>query len=134
MPGPEAEGLNEKTPASGHGVTRIHGQIDDNLFKLARISANSAQIAAVADLQRHRYPKQPLQQIRNLRNDIGYLQHMWPQRLLPRKGEQLPRQAGSAFAGAFALLDSLIISVSSRLLSPHPFPMTDNARQEVFEI
>src|SRR3546814_17480885 len=115
MPGPEAEGLNEKTPAIGHGVTRIHGQIDDNLFKLARISANSAQIAAVADLQRHRFPKQPLQQIRNLRNDIGYLQNLWPQRLLPRKGEQLPRQAGSAIAVAFDLMDIFISSEGRRV-------------------
>src|SRR3546814_19670308 len=101
MPGPEAEGLNEKTPAIGHGVTRIHGQIDDNLFKLARISADSAQIAAVADLQRHRFPNQPLHQIRNLRNAIGSLQILSQPPLLPPTASNLTRHTGRALSLAF---------------------------------
>src|SRR3546814_17638408 len=133
MPGPEAEGQNEKTPAIGHGVTRIHGQIDDNLFKLARISANSAQLAAVADLQRHRFPKQPLQQLRNLRNDIGQLQNLWPQRLLPRQGEQLPRQAGSAIAVAFDLLVIVLIAVTWRMTHRDKIALSYNGCPAVVE-
>src|SRR3546814_9924442 len=54
--------------------------------------------------------------------------------LLPRKGEQLPRQAGSAIAVAFDLLDIVIIAVTWRMSHQHQIAMTDNGCQDVVEI
>src|SRR3546814_3139467 len=53
---------------------------------------------------------------------------------MPPKGEQLPRQAVSAIAVAFDLLDIVIIAVTWRMSHQHQFAMTDNGCQDVVEI
>jgi hypothetical protein len=45
------------------------------------------------DDQLDRLAEQPLEQMRNLGNHVGQLQHLRPQRLLARESQQLPGQA-----------------------------------------
>jgi hypothetical protein len=50
----------------------------------------------VLDDQFDRFAEQPLEQVRDFRDDVGQLQHLRPKRLLAREGEQLPGQPGGA--------------------------------------
>ena len=98
------------------------------------IGAHRPEVAAMLDRQLHRLAEQPLQQVRDFGDDVGQLQHLRPQRLLAREGEQLAGQAGGAVGILADLLDVVIIAVARRVAHQHQVAMADDRGQDIVEI
>jgi hypothetical protein len=88
----------------------------------------------VLDDQLDRLAEQSLQQVRDLRDDVGQLQDLRTQRLLARKGEQLPGQAGGAVGIGLDLLDVVVVAVPRRVPHQHQVAMADDRRQDIVEV
>ena len=65
---------------------------------------------------------------------IGQLQHLRAQRLLPRKSEQLPCQAGCTVRVVLDLLDIIIIAVTGRMAQQHQIAISEDRGQDIVEI
>src|SRR3546814_21025569 len=79
--------------------------------------------------QLDRVAHQPLEQVRDFRNHVGQLPYLRPQRLLPRKGEQLPGQTSGAIGVAADMLDIVIIAVARRVAHQYTVATPANRRQ-----
>ena len=117
-----------------HRIAGIDGKVDDHLFKLLRICADSAQIAVMVNLELDLLAQQPLQQLRNFRHDIRQLQDFRAKRLLARKGQQLTRERCGAIGIGADLLDIVIIAVTRRMAQQHQVAIADDGSQHIVEI
>ena len=129
-------GLDGERPATlrRHCIAGVDGEVDDDLFELARIGADRAKAAAMLDHQLDGLAEQALQQVRHFRHDVGQLQHLRPQRLLAREGEQLASQARGAVGVRLDLLDVVIIAVAGRVPHQHQVAVADDRGQDVVEV
>ena len=117
-----------------HRVAGVDREVDDHLLELARVGADRPEVAAMLDDELDRLAEQPLQQVRHFRDDVGKLEHLRPQRLLAREGEQLAGQAGGAVRVRLDLLDVVIIAVAGRMPHQHQVAVADDRGQDVVEI
>ena len=86
------------------------------------------------DDQLDRLAEQALQQVRHFGHHVGQLEHLRPECLLAREGEQLPRQAGGAVRVRLDLLDVVIVAVAGRVPHQHQVAVPDDRGQDVVEI
>ncbi len=117
-----------------HCVAGVDGEVDDHLLELARIGADGAEAATMLHLQLDRLAEQPLQQGRDLGDDVRQLKHLRPQRLLARESEQLAGQAGGAVRVGADLLDVVIVAVAGRVAHQHEVAIADDRGQDVVEV
>ena len=117
-----------------HRVAGVDGEVDDHLLELARIGADRAEVAAMLDLELDPLAEQPLEQVRDLGDDVGQLEHLRAQRLLAREGEQLAGQAGGAVRVGADLLDVVIVAVARRVAHQHQVASAEDRGQDVVEI
>jgi hypothetical protein len=69
--------------AARHCISSIYREIDDDLLELALINLGGAKIAPVHDLELDILADQPTQQVREVNENIGYVENARLQRLLP---------------------------------------------------
>ena len=93
--------------AVGHGVARIHGEIDDNLFELMQVRLDRPEIARRFETELDVLAKKPVEQDGQVGQDISELQDLWTQGLLTREREQLPDKPGGAVGVLFDVHDVL---------------------------
>jgi hypothetical protein len=77
-----------------HGVAGIHRQVDDHLLKLSLVDAHQTEIAAMHQAKLDGLADQATDQVAQVGQHIGDIQHLRHQSLLAREGEQLAHQIG----------------------------------------
>ena len=70
----------------------------------------------------------------NLRHDVGKLEHLRAQRLLPREGKKLSSKASSAVRIRLDLLDIVIVAVARRMPHQHQIAVPDDRGQDIVEV
>ena len=60
-------GADGQRSTVGHGVSRIDGEVDDDLLKLALVNLHEAGVSAMSDLEIRSSTDQATQQVRELR-------------------------------------------------------------------
>ena len=75
------EGLQGQRAAASrvlgdHRVAGVDREVDDHLLELAGIGAHRAEAAAVLDLELDPLAEQPVEQMRDLGDDVGELEHL----------------------------------------------------------
>ena len=75
-------------------ITCVDRKIDDHLLELSGIGPHWPQIAIVADPEFDLLAQKAFEQLADLRNHVGQLNDLGPQRLLAAECEQLPRKTG----------------------------------------
>ena len=92
--GRDVAGAHRQVAAGRHRVARVDRQIDDHLLELADIDLDRPQVAAVIDLELDVVADQAGKQHAQIGQHVGQVQHLRPQRLLAREGQQLAHQRG----------------------------------------
>ena len=121
-------------PPSRHGVARIDDEIDDHLLELVEVGLHLPQVAAVHDVELDRLADQPAQQHLQFRQHVVELQHLRPQRLAAREGEQLPHQARRAIGVLLDLHDVLEGRVGRAVIGEQEVGIADDRGQHVVEV
>ena len=137
--GGDGEGLQGERAAARrvlreHRVAGVDREVDDHLLELAGIGAHRAEAAAVLDLELDPLAEQPVEQMRDLGDDVGELEHLRAQRLLARESEQLPGQVGGAVRVGADLLDVVIVAVAGRVAHQHQVAGAEDRGQDIVEI
>ena len=70
----------------------------------------------------------------HLRHNVGKLEHLRAQRLLPREGKKLSSQARGAVRIRLDLLDIVIVAVARRVPHQHQVAVADDRGQDVVEV
>ena len=83
----------DELAAIRHGVAGIDREIDDHLLELVDVRLDEPQVAAVAEIELDALAEQALQQHRQFVEPIVEVEHLRPQGLAAREGEQLAHQA-----------------------------------------
>jgi hypothetical protein len=85
-----------------HRVAAVDGEVDDDLLELARIRTNRTQGTAVLDLELDGLAEQAAQQGRHFGDDVGELENLGAQGLLPRNARSCGsgRRRGSSWSGS----------------------------------
>src|SRR5690606_30807325 len=78
----------------------------------ARIGADRAEIAIVVGLERNLGAEQPFEELADLADHIGQLDHLGPQRLLAAESEELTRERGGAVGIGLDLLNVVVVAVA----------------------
>ena len=117
-----------------HGIARIHGKVDDHLFKLLRVGTDRAQFAVVAHGELDLVAHQALEQLTDLAHHVGQLEDHGAQSLLAAEGEQLAGQAGGAVGIGLDLLDIVVIAVTRRVAQEHEIAIADDGGQHIVEV
>ena len=86
-------GAHRELAAIRHGVARVDREIDDHLLELGDVGLHRPQVAAEHGFQLNLLADQTAQQHVELGNHVIEIEHLGPQRLPPRKRQQLPHQA-----------------------------------------
>ena len=90
-----------------HGVAGIDREVDDHLLELGDVGLDRPQVAAVHDVERDVLADQPAQQHVEIGQRLAEVEHLRPQRLLAREGQQMPHQARGAVGVLLDLHDVL---------------------------
>src|SRR4029079_17095480 len=117
-----------------HGVSRVHREVDDDLLELPGVGANGTEVAAVLDDQLDGFAQKALQQMGHLRHNVGKLEHLRAQGLLPREGKKLSSKARSAVRIRLDLLDVVIVDVPRRVPHQHQVAVANDRGQNVVEV
>ena len=130
----------ERQPAAAvdrfrlHRVARVDHQVDDHLLELRRVRAHRAEVAVVPDDELDLLADQPLEHLRDVGDDVGQLEHLGPQRLLAREGEELTGQRRGARRVRADLLDVVVIGIARRVAQQHQIAGAEDRGQHVVEI
>ena len=117
-----------------HRVAGIDGEVDDHLLELVEVGLDRPEVAAVHELQLDLLAEQPLQQDREVRQHVAERQHLRPQRLPAREGEQLPHQAGGAVGVLLDVHDVLEGRVARPVVGEQEVGEADDRRQHIVEV
>ena len=128
------EGQRAAAALGDHRVAGVDREVDDHLLELARVGADRAEAAAMLDPELDRLAEQAVEQMRDLGDDVGQLEHLRAQRLLARESEQLPGQAGGAVGVGADLLDVVIVAVARRVAHQHQVAIAEDRGQDIVEI
>ena len=98
-------GFDHQFAAVGHGVARIHRQVHDDLFHLAGVGANDAQVRAGLQHQFDVFANQARQKLAHFFHDAVDVHHAGLKHLHAAEGEELASQRRGAIGGAIDLFD-----------------------------
>ncbi len=115
-------------------IARVDGEVDDHLLELARVGPHGPEIAVMMGLERDLGAEQPLEQLADLGDHVGQLQHFGLQRLLAAEREQLAGQRGRAVRVGLDLLDVVVVAVAGRVPQQHQVAVADDRGQHVVEV
>ena len=130
----DVAGAQRDAAALAHRVARIDDQIDDDLLELVEVGLDQPKVAAVRDFKLDLLADQPAQHHLQFRQHVGELQHLRPQRLPAREGEQLPHQSRRAIGVLADLHDVLERGIGRPVIDEQQVGIADDRGQHVVEI
>ena len=93
--------FDEDAAAVGQGVARIHDQIHDDLFDLARIGLDGSEILRDKCLHLDVFAHQSAKELVEIYDDSVEIEDFRTQNLLAAEGQQLANQSDSAIGSFF---------------------------------
>ena len=117
-----------------HGITRIHHQVHDDLFKLPLVRTDRAKIRCIGHTQAHLFANQPVQQMHQIRQHVLQRNAFKLQRLFAREREQLAHKRCRAVGVLADLQKITIIGILAPMAQQQKVAMARNRRQQVVEI
>ncbi len=124
---------DRQPPVLVHRVAGVDREIGQHLLELARVGTDDAG-AVVPDDQVHTLAGQLAQQGRDAGDDVGQAEDLRSQRLLPREGEQLPRQLGRADRVLPDLVEVVEVVATRGVTIEQLFAKAENGGQDIVEI
>lgn len=127
--------LDQQPPARRHGVTRIHRQIHDDLFKLPGIGLDRPQLRfKIRPELDNIFADQPPKHAIHVGDNGIQIDHLHGRELAPAERKKLPRQTGCSIG---RLLDFFHVA-SGRLIrgqtAQDQFTVPANDRQQIIEV
>ena len=124
--------LDGEPAAVGHRVARVHREVDDHLFELARIHPHPPGVRRRHEGQVDVLSDQPLEEIRRVLDQLVQVEHLRLEHLLAAEREQLVRERRRAGRG---LVDEVELA-PQRVARRHPSegelaPAADHGQQVV---
>src|SRR5216684_7308231 len=98
-------GLDEDATTVGEGVARVHDQIHNDLFDLARVGLDGSEIVGDERLHLDVFVHQPAKKLVEIHDDGVEIENFRPQNLLAAEGQQLANQSDSAIGSFFDVAD-----------------------------
>ena len=120
--------------AFGHGVARIHDEIDDDLFELVEVGLHEPQVASVLEIDLDLFAHEATQENLEVGQDIAELQDLRAQRLAAREGEQLSHQTRSAVGVLLDLHDVLEGRIGWPVIGEQQIRISDDGGEHVVEV
>ena len=98
-------GFDAQLSALGHRVARVHRKVHDDLFDLAHVRANRAEVARQIDCEIDVFADQPRNQLAHFFHDGIQIDRARLQHLHAAEGEKLAREGRSTVGRAVDLFD-----------------------------
>ena len=126
---------DDELSALRHRIAGVDRQIDDRLFELVEVGLHRPEIAPVLDVERHRLADDALEHADGeVRKHVAELQHLRPERLPAREGEQLPHQPGGAVGVLLDLHQVLERRIGRPVVRQEQVGIADDRGQHVVEV
>ena len=130
----DVAGPHQDAAAVGHGVACVDDEVDDHLLELVEIGLDQPQVAAVLDVDLDLLADQPAHHVLQLGQNVAELQHLGPQRLPAREGQQLAHQAGRPVAVLLDLHDVLEGRIGRPVVGQQQVGIAQDRGQDVVEV
>ena len=127
-------GADRQRAARGHGVPRVHREIDDDLLELSLVDLDQPEVAAVDDVELDVDADQAAQEVGQLGEHVGDVQHLGLQGLLAGEGEELAHQIGGAVGVLLDLHDVGEVLLAGGMAQEQQIAEADDHRQKVVEV
>ena len=127
-------GADRQRAALGHGVPRVHREIDDDLLELSLVDLDQPEVAAVDDVELDVDADQTAQEVGQLGEHVGDVQHLGLQGLLAGEGEELAHQIGGAVGVLLDLHDVGEVLLAGGMAQEKQIAEADDHRQKVVEV
>ncbi len=132
--GADVAGPHDDPAALRHGVAGVDHEVDDDLLQLVEVGLDQPQVAAVAHVDLDLLADQATHHVLQFGEHVGELQHLGPQRLAAREGEQLPHQAGGPVGVLLDLHDVLERRIGRPVVREQQVGIAEDGGQHVVEV
>jgi len=92
----------------GHGIARVHGQVEHHLLNLAGIGLDLPEVGRQIRGQIDVLADESAEHLLKVGNQVVEVEDLWGHQLFAAKGEELPSQGGSLQAGLFDILETFM--------------------------
>src|SRR5450432_3493770 len=127
-------GLDEDLASAGHRVSRVHGEVHQNLFNLARVGLDAVNRGSGAEGNSDIFANNSRQHVDHVRHQLVEVQKFWKDDLLPAKREQLASEGDGKFGGGLDLLQVFGCRVLRRNRTQREIAVANDNAQYVIEI
>ena len=126
--------LDEEAAAVRHGIAGVHGQIHDDLFHLAGVGANGAEVGEVRMTSSMSSPIRRGMSLPMSSTTVLRLSDARLQNLHAAESEELARQRGRAIGGAVDLFDFAGDGIAGRQNVQQQLGVALDDHQEIVEV
>src|SRR5262249_688852 len=99
----DVRGLDGEAAALGHGITRVDGQVHDDLLELPRIGFHHPEIGRAPCHQADVLPNNPAQELVHVGHDNVEVQYLGLEHLFAAEGEKLASQRSRTLTRGYHL-------------------------------
>jgi hypothetical protein len=117
-----------------HRVARVDDKVHQHLLELAFVSPHKPQVRIVREGERDLLPREPIEEMCEVRQRVAQVEELGLERLLAREGEELAHEARRAVGVLVDLLKVGIIRMARVALQQKQVAVPADGRQQVVEI
>ena len=126
--------FNRELAAVGHGVPRVDGEVQDDLFQLARIGLDGHEIGCQPGAQLHILPEKPPQQLVHVGDHLVGIQRRRGDDLLAAEGQELAGEVRRPQRGLPDLLEFFARWNTWCQAVQHEVGGAEDGREQVVEV
>ena len=134
LPDLDGRRLHAEPPARRHRVARVDGEVDDHLLELAPVDPDPEPARGVPRDEPDILSDEPPQHPSELVHDLGQVEDLGTEQLLPAVREELPREPGPAPGGALDLAGVVVHRIGGRRGGADLLGVAEDHREEVVEV